>query len=54
MLTQVFNYKRWADERTLLAVESIDRNRYSKSYAFALQQINHMIIVEELYKSSIE
>lgn len=53
MLTQVFNYKRWADERTLLAVESIDRNRYSKSYAFALQQINHMVIVEELFKSRL-
>lgn len=49
MLRQAFDYKRWADERTLRAIEAIDRNSFPDSYEFALQQINHMVIVEELF-----
>lgn len=53
MFTQAFNYKRWADERTLRAVENINRNAFPDSYAFALQQLNHMVIVEELFNSRL-
>jgi len=50
---QAFNYKRWADERTLRALENVDRDAFPDSYAFALQQLNHMVIVEELFKSRL-
>ena len=53
MLRQMFNYKRWADQRTLDAVESIDQKKHPEAYAFALQQINHIVIVEELFKSRL-
>lgn len=53
MLRQAFDYKRWADERTLRAIEAIDRNSFPDSYEFALQQINHMVIVEELFASRL-
>ncbi|GAB1259261.1 DinB family protein [Aurantivibrio plasticivorans] len=54
MITKMFEYKTWADDRTLMAVEKIDRVLYPDSYAFALQQINHIVIVEELFRSRLE
>ena len=53
MVNQAFDYKRWADERTLRAVEAIDKNNFPDSYAFVLQQINHMVIVEEPFRSRL-
>ena len=53
MLNQAFDYKRWADGRTLRAIEAIDKDAFSDTYAFVLQQINHMVIVEELFKSRL-
>ncbi|MBX2886921.1 MAG: DinB family protein [Granulosicoccus sp.] len=53
MFIEAFRYKSWADERTLTAIESIDKARYNDSYAFTLQQINHMVIVEELFRSRL-
>lgn len=53
MLIQAFDYKRWADERTLRAIEKIDSALFPDAHAFALQQINHMVIVEELFKSRL-
>ena len=53
MYIQALNYKKWADERTLRAVESIDRSAFPDSYSFVLQQLNHMVIVEELFKSRL-
>ena len=53
MLNQTFSYKRWADERTLRAIEKIDSDLFPDAHAFALQQINHMVIVEELFKSRL-
>jgi len=50
MITEAFNYKKWADERTLRAIDCINKTSFSESYAFTLQQINHMVIVEELFK----
>jgi uncharacterized damage-inducible protein DinB len=54
MLIRAFNYKRWADERTLRAIKNINRAEFPGSYAFALQQINHMVIVEELFRGRLE
>ena len=51
MLVQAYSYKRWEDDRTLSAVNRIEENAHVESYSFALQQINHMVIVEELFKS---
>lgn len=53
MLNQTFDYKRWADERTLRAIEEIDRNLFPDAYSFTLQQINHIVIVEELFRSRL-
>ena len=53
MLLDTFNYKIWADERTLKAVEKVDSVSANDSYAFMLQQINHMVIVEDLFKSRL-
>lgn len=53
MITDAFNYKKWADERTLNAMTYINKALFAKSYAFTLQQINHMVIVEELFKSRL-
>jgi uncharacterized damage-inducible protein DinB len=53
MFVEAFNYKVWADARTLGAIENIDKDVFPESYAFVLQQINHMVIVEELFKSRL-
>ena len=54
MIVQAFDYKQWADERTLDSIGRINRTVFSEPYAFVLQQINHMIIVEELFRSRLE
>lgn len=53
MLIQAFEYKKWADERTLHAIEAINVEIFPDTRAFALQQINHIVIVEELFKSRL-
>ena len=53
MFIQAFSYKKWADKRTLNAIENIDKGVFFQSYCFSLQQINHMVIVEELFKSRL-
>ena len=53
MFAVAFDYKRWADERTLRAVAGIDRAAFPEAWAFALQQLNHMVIVEELFRSRL-
>jgi uncharacterized damage-inducible protein DinB len=53
MLIEAFNYKGWADRRTLDAVESMDAKAYPAAVGFALQQFNHMIRVEELFRARL-
>jgi len=53
MITKAFSYKVWADRRTLGAVEEVDSDRCSKDYASILQQLNHMVIVAELFRSRL-
>ena len=52
-MLKTFQYKVWADNRTLDAINKIDRSKFHKSFEFCLQQINHMVIVEELFKSRL-
>jgi len=49
-----FRYKKWSDERTLRAIDKIVRQAFPDSYAFVLQQLNHMVIVEELFSSRLK
>ena len=49
-----FKYKMWADKRALAASKKIDRRHYSDDFAFVCQQFNHMVIVEELFRSRLE
>ncbi len=53
MFADVFDYKQWADCRTLDAVKTIDATRHPSPLAFACQQLNHMVIVEELFKARL-
>lgn len=53
-MEKAFQYKQWADKRTLGAVAEINRHNHADTYAFALQQINHIVIVEELFRSRLE
>lgn len=46
-------YKAWADRRTLDAVAQIDLSRHPKAFAFARQQLNHMVRVEELFRARL-
>ena len=53
MLQQAFAFKRWADRRTLEAVGRIDREAHPEPSAFAREQLNHIVIVEELFASRL-
>lgn len=51
---KLFLYKQWSDRRLFEAIAQIDAAQYSDDYNFAKQQFNHMIIVEELFRSRLE
>lgn len=53
MLVEKFSYKRWADLRTLEAIDCIDKTEYFKSFTFVVQQTNHLLIIEELFKARL-
>lgn len=55
-LTPILNqlrYKEWADSRTLDAVALIDSARFPAEMAFACQQLNHMVRVEEVFRARL-
>ena len=54
MLLDALRYKAWADRRTLDAVAAIDSRRFPSALAFAQQQLNHMVIVEELFRARLQ
>lgn len=54
MLIDMFKYKQWADRRTLDAVATIDQHAFAGALAFARQQLNHMVRVEELFKARLQ
>jgi len=53
MLTKYFLYKRWADRRAIAAIRRVDHLVYKAEATFLCQQLNHMVIVEELFKSRL-
>ncbi|WP_433852709.1 DinB family protein [Stenotrophomonas nitritireducens] len=53
MFDEAFAYKRWAMERTLDAVRAVDAQAFPASVAFARQQLNHIVIVEELFRARL-
>jgi len=54
MLTDAYNYKQWADQRTLDAILGIDSVRFPSEAAFVCQQLNHMVIVEESFRARLQ
>ncbi|OWW18077.1 DinB family protein [Noviherbaspirillum denitrificans] len=53
MFIDIFKYKQWADRRTLDAAKSIDGQENSATTSFIRQQLNHMVIVEELFRARL-
>jgi len=53
MIKEAFNYKGWADRRALRAIGEVDEYLHTDSFAFMLQQLNHMVIVEDLFRSRL-
>jgi uncharacterized damage-inducible protein DinB len=53
MLHQMLKYKAWADRRTLDAVAFLNTGDTAPSLAFARQQLNHMVRVEELFRARL-
>ena len=53
MLIDAFKYKQWADRRTLDAVKRLCGSNSPAAAAFALQQLNHMARVEELFRAHL-
>jgi uncharacterized damage-inducible protein DinB len=53
MLIEAFKYKRWADQRALVAIKSINGTEFPSAVSFAQQQLNHMIRVEELFRARL-
>ena len=54
MLIDAYNYKQWADQRTLAATLGIDSGRFPSEAAFVRQQLNHMVIVEETFRARLQ
>lgn len=53
MLIEAFNYKQWADQRTLEAITRIDGDKFPAAVTFARQQLNHLVRVEELFRARL-
>jgi uncharacterized damage-inducible protein DinB len=54
MLIDAYRYKVWADERTLQAIAALAQEKPAEpSLAFMCQQLNHLVIVEELFKARL-
>jgi len=53
LLNNSLRYKAWADRRTLDAVAKIDADLFPLALAFARQQLNHMVRVEELFRARL-
>lgn len=53
MLVEAFNYKRWAVRRTLDAARKVDPLAFPGTLPFVRQQLNHMLIVEDLFRARL-
>lgn len=54
MFDEAFAYKRWAMRRTLEAIGAMDAQAFPSGVAFARQQLNHVVIVEELFRARLQ
>lgn len=54
LLRKALEYKCWADRRTLNAVGALDPVQGGTSLAFARQQLNHMVRVEENFRARLQ
>lgn len=54
LILHQLRYKEWADNRTIQAVEQIDANRFPSELAFARQQLNHLVRVEEVFRARLQ
>jgi len=53
MLIDGFKYKQWADRRTLDAAKALEVQKGLAAVSFIRQQLNHMVIVEELFRARL-
>ncbi|KRG80700.1 damage-inducible protein [Stenotrophomonas daejeonensis] len=53
MFDEAFACKRWTMRRTLEAVRAVDAQAFPAGVAFMRQQLNHIAIVEELFRSRL-
>ncbi|WP_027910399.1 DinB family protein [Pseudomonas sp. URMO17WK12:I4] len=53
LIHNTLHYKAWADRRTLDAVAQLDPLTQSDALAFARQQLNHLVRVEELFRARL-
>jgi uncharacterized damage-inducible protein DinB len=53
LLVSALQYKKWADSRTLDAIHDLPTSYDRKPLSFMLQQLNHMVIVEELFRARL-
>ena len=53
LLKTALDYKAWADRRTLDAVGQLGDTSPPDTLAFARQQLNHMVRVEELFRARL-
>ncbi|MCV2365187.1 DinB family protein [Paucibacter sp. DJ1R-11] len=54
LLLKALEYKNWADRRTLDAVGALDPAQGATCLAFARQQLNHMVRVEENFRARLQ
>ena len=53
LIINMFNYKKWADERALSAARSINGAQFLEQINFIRQQLNHLVLVEENFKARL-
>jgi uncharacterized damage-inducible protein DinB len=53
LLLNQFRYKQWSDARLLLTIKPLEASIENASQQFIFQQLNHIVIVEELFKARL-
>ena len=53
MLVEAYKYKDWADGRTIDAVRRVSPESAPSALQFLTQQLNHMTIVEEMFRARL-
>lgn len=53
VLVEAYRYKVWADGRTIDAIRCVNSENAPSSVQFLTQQLNHMTIVEEMFRARL-